>query len=252
MPREFIYSDAESGRWIPPWLRYQRDTRYQWAAEFVAGQRVLEIGCGDGTGTMRLHQSGAMEMVGVDVEPSAIDRASRLAAETGPKFLQVGACGLPFDAHRFDVVVALETIEHVREHRELLQETTRVLTPGGCVLISTPNRGVTNPGTARSDPPANSLHVCEWTQAELARELEQYFGNVEWFGQTRHPAWFVRLLTRIGKFSPGLGVRVRQLSRLMRVPFDHRDAHTPQPWPQHGEPEVLLAICRRPLLSSSR
>jgi hypothetical protein len=100
------------------------------------GGRLLDLGAGDGYVTSRLAGAeGATLAVAVDVGVPA-----PLAARAGP-VRQVTARlpgPLPFADGAFDVVVTLETIEHVLDPDLLLAEARRVLAPGGALVLSTP------------------------------------------------------------------------------------------------------------------
>jgi 2-polyprenyl-3-methyl-5-hydroxy-6-metoxy-1,4-benzoquinol methylase len=103
------------------------------------GERVLDIGCGEGRFTAELARAGA-RVVGVDVaeEPRRRARARhpeldlRLLGDEGPWDLA--------DAS-FDVVWAGEVIEHVADTAAWLSEVRRVLRSGGSLLLSTPALG---------------------------------------------------------------------------------------------------------------
>jgi SAM-dependent methyltransferase len=98
--------------------------------------RLLDLGAGDGYVTSRLASaSGAALGVAVDVgapEPLA-PRARAVARVTGRL-----PGPLPFRDGAFDLVVSLETIEHVLDPDALLAEAHRVLAPGGTLVLSTP------------------------------------------------------------------------------------------------------------------
>ena len=100
------------------------------------GGRLLDLGAGDGYVTARLASAaGAGLAVAVDVGGPA-----PLAPRPGP-VAQVAARlpgPLPFPDRSFDVVVTLETIEHVLDPDGLLAEAHRVLAPGGTLVLSTP------------------------------------------------------------------------------------------------------------------
>jgi ubiquinone/menaquinone biosynthesis C-methylase UbiE len=48
-------------------------------------------------------------------------------------------CSLPYDDNFFDAITFTEVIEHLENHRKILEEINRVLKPGGCLVITTPN-----------------------------------------------------------------------------------------------------------------
>lgn len=101
---------------------------------------VLEIGCGEGDtiadALLRGHQA-----LGVDIADAAIDRARRL--HPGASFAAFSAEVLPWpvDGGAFDLVVALEVIEHLFRPRSLLEGAYSALRPGGMLLLSTPYHG---------------------------------------------------------------------------------------------------------------
>jgi SAM-dependent methyltransferase len=98
------------------------------------GRRVLDLGCRSGALT-RAYLEGN-EVVGVDVEAGALARAAALGIETRLADVEEG---LPFEDASFDVVVAGELVEHVRDPEALVAEVRRVLRPGGTFVASVPN-----------------------------------------------------------------------------------------------------------------
>ncbi len=114
--------------------------RRQFLLEHVrAGERVLDVGCGEGYFAVELVRAGA-HVVGIDVAEEPLRRARgrhpeldlRLVAAEGPWELA--------DAS-FDVVWAGEVIEHVADTAAWLSEVRRVLHSGGRLLVSTPAHG---------------------------------------------------------------------------------------------------------------
>ena len=98
------------------------------------GRRVLDIGCRYGALT-RAYLEGN-HVVGIDVDRLALDEAARLGIETQWADAEEG---LPFEDASFDVVVAGELLEHVRDPVALVGEGRRVLRPGGTFVGSVPN-----------------------------------------------------------------------------------------------------------------
>lgn len=96
-------------------------------------RRVLDVGCG--TGTMLGYLSRYGEAEGIDADPEAI----RFCRERGvDRVRQVEPGPLPHDSGTFDLVTALDVIEHVDDDIALLREMARVLGPGGMLLASVP------------------------------------------------------------------------------------------------------------------
>lgn len=92
----------------------------------LPGERILDLGCGDGQLTARLASSGAV-MTGVDASPAMVEaaRARGIAAEHAP------AEKLPFTAASFDAVFSNAALHWVRGQEEMMAEVHRVLKPGG-------------------------------------------------------------------------------------------------------------------------
>jgi SAM-dependent methyltransferase len=98
------------------------------------GRRVLDLGCRSGALT-RAYLEGN-DIVGVDVEREALAEAAKLGIETHVADVEQG---VPFDDESFDVVVAGELVEHVRDPDALVAEARRVLRGGGTFVGSVPN-----------------------------------------------------------------------------------------------------------------
>jgi SAM-dependent methyltransferase len=98
------------------------------------GRRVLDLGCRYGALT-RTYAAGN-EVVGVDVDEEALQEAARLGIETVWADVEEP---LPFEDGAFDVVIAGELLEHLREPARVVGESRRVLCAGGTFVGSVPN-----------------------------------------------------------------------------------------------------------------
>ena len=126
-----------------------------------AGDRVLDLGAGDGTFTAELSRAGA-RAVGVDIAEAALERAR--AAHPELDFRPAPIDGpLPVEDCAFDLVWASEVIEHVADTARWLSEVRRVLSPRGALLLTTPNHpraGLLVHGVERyCDPLGDHLHL---------------------------------------------------------------------------------------------
>lgn len=100
--------------------------------------RLLDIGCATGTWSTRVGEAlGARAVVGVDLSAPALAEAA--GRGMGAVLGSADGALLPFRDDVFDVVTLNEVIEHVVDTDGLLDEIRRVLTPGGALVMSTPN-----------------------------------------------------------------------------------------------------------------
>jgi 2-polyprenyl-3-methyl-5-hydroxy-6-metoxy-1,4-benzoquinol methylase len=105
----------------------------------VRGLKVIEIGCGRGGFAKYLVEQGA-DLVAADFSETAVEIARRrLAGSPNCEILVADIQDIPFSPETFDVVVSLETLEHVPDPDRALAELVRVAKVGGSVVITTPN-----------------------------------------------------------------------------------------------------------------
>lgn len=120
---------------------------HRWAAYVdrlhpVAGSAFLSSGCGMGGSLLAYHDAGAATVTGTETDSRHV-RFSRLrvAEVPGAAVHQVAPRPpLPFDDDSFDLIESLDVIEHVEDPLAYLADLVRVLTPGGRILLVTPNR----------------------------------------------------------------------------------------------------------------
>ena len=168
-------------RFTPECVReifYEHWHRYAWAARLVNGLSVLDAACGEGYGSHLLAQSAA-RVDGVDIDPQAVAHAKAKYASDRLQFYTASALDLPFPDDHFDCVVSFETLEHLAEHDQLLNEFRRVLKPEGFLIISSPDKKTYSDDTGYQ----NEFHVRELYRDELEQLLTRYFPSWRLFGQ---------------------------------------------------------------------
>ena len=157
------------------WLR-QHIGRYVFAAQFANGMAVLDIACGAGYGANYLMNNGAKTVIGGDYSEEAIEYARLHYSREGLYFLRLDAQQMPFRNNSFDVIVSLETIEHLERYQDFLHDCKRMLKEDGIFICSTPNRKAT---FGSRDP----YHFREFSVDELYELIARYFAEIKLYGQ---------------------------------------------------------------------
>jgi len=176
--------------------------RYQFAQKFIEGKRVLDMACGSGYGSFMLAANGARWVDGVDISEDAIGFARENYQQENLKY--VASDLLSFSSvEKYEVLVSFETIEHIDDYRGVIRKYWELLTPGGILLVSTPNRNITSPkAKTLADAPNNAYHVREFTVAELASELTAagfFVDEGKIFGQRLQPYFRAQWLLKYYK-----------------------------------------------------
>lgn len=124
------------------------------------GQRVLDVGCGDGTLAVLFARQGA-KVTGIDADPAMLDAARAHAETVGAELaLRQGRTeALPFPDASFDVVIAVTVLCFVPEAARAVREMARVLRPGGRLMLGELGR---------------------WSTWAARRRLRGWLGNAMW------------------------------------------------------------------------
>lgn len=160
-------------------------------AGFKTGESVLDLGTGRGEVVRVAIEQGAAEAVGIDYSDASIELARQTLSSAGMddvELIQADARRLPFRDGRFDLVMALDVVEHMSETEldDALNEVRRVLAPGGRIFVHTmPSRLIYDVSyrllrTLRPDWPDDprvdyerAMHVTEHSIGTIKRAMRR-------------------------------------------------------------------------------
>jgi len=138
-----IITDQEA---VDAYAQYYEGARHGWEERYVwtvkrflgdsaVGLKVLEVGCGDGGVIELLHQHN--EVFGVDVSQSGVTVCQQKGLSVS--LLDASTEPLPFTDDAFDLVICLETLEHLKNPQYAVDEIRRVLKDENLFITSVPN-----------------------------------------------------------------------------------------------------------------
>jgi len=112
-----------------------------WEGDAAGPKTILDVGCGVG-GTSRhlAKRFPNAQVVGITLSPKQVERATQLAAEQGVtnvRFQVMNALEMDWESDQFELVWACESGEHMPDKEVYVKEMTRVLKPGGSMVVAT-------------------------------------------------------------------------------------------------------------------
>ena len=109
-------------------------------ASTLTAEKLLDIGCGDGSMTLALKKAlGCKEIFGIEISPEGAQQAIEKGVACST--VNVDESPLPFEDNSIDAIYAGEILEHLYDPDRLLDEIYRVLHPSGFAIIDVPNLG---------------------------------------------------------------------------------------------------------------
>lgn len=147
MNKDFDYDDIPVGYYDDVYQK-SRGIQSKWHhMKFAHFRKVLnsptshlDLACGSGTFLGSLDESRSLQ-VGIDISAAQVHQARLRYNRPNRAFVHSDTTKLPFQEGKFDLVSAIELIEHLPQPsaEKTLREAFRVLRPGGTLMLSTPN-----------------------------------------------------------------------------------------------------------------
>ncbi|HKP53408.1 MAG TPA: class I SAM-dependent methyltransferase [Chloroflexia bacterium] len=261
-----VPSEAEIAKYYPP-AYYGSGRRFahvvEWMLDIIYRYRVweierhqppgkaLDIGCGRG---LLLHK---LRMRGWDV------RGTELSEEAAKYARNV--LGLPvtteslqdagFPDEEFDLVILWHVLEHMHSPRDVLREVSRILKPGGRLLLATPNFGSWEARWGREhwfhlNVPGHLTHFTPRTLKRLLDEERLQIAQRSFFSTEYDFFSFVQ--TALNK----LGLRPNRLYNILRTPAAKVEGHAERGARTRSRlraawEDLAVLACAPPLLAAS-
>jgi SAM-dependent methyltransferase len=153
------------GIWHENYWFARHEAAYRWiTANWLTSEtgRVLDAGCGEGYGADLLHQAGARQVFGLDYEGTTLRHVAKAYPQVN--LVQGNLVQTAFADGAFQLLVSLQTIEHLWEQPRFVTECGRIAAPGATIVLSTPNR--------LTFPSGNWYHTRELTGPEFVELVE--------------------------------------------------------------------------------
>lgn len=186
------YHQLEEQHW---WFTGRRDAVRKLinSLRIPATADILEIGCSAGPLQQILQSDGYQSLTGIDISEKAIS----LAQQRGVANVSVmDGANLAFADASFDLLIASDVLEHIEDEERAVREWSRVLRPGGCMIVFVPAFQML---WTRHDEVNH--HFRRYTGAHLRRVLQQAGLQLErtsyWNSTLFFPTTAVRLLQRL-------------------------------------------------------
>ncbi|RLQ95210.1 class I SAM-dependent methyltransferase [Falsibacillus albus] len=154
--------------------------RYHFAIHYAKG-RVLDFACGTGYGSniaAKAKKKVIDEIIAVDIDPETIQYAKQHYYHPSVRYItgDVTDPTLPSSLGQFDVIMSFETLEHVSQENEFMDNLYDLLKPGGTLIVSTPF------GSGRGKPTNEPFHVHQLTEDEF-KGLFKGYKNTDFYYQ---------------------------------------------------------------------
>ncbi|MBD2857413.1 class I SAM-dependent methyltransferase [Spongiibacter sp. KMU-158] len=175
--------------------------------QLEAGDRVLDLGCGEGRHVISAYVEGEVDVVGVDLCLKDLQTAQQRASDfidnddTRRSFglANADALNLPFADNSFDKVICSEVLEHIPDYRAVLVEIERILKPGGLFCASVPRAWPEQIcwALSREYHEVEGGHLRIFKAAKLRKQIQGLgfkFYRRHWAHALHSPYWWLKCL----------------------------------------------------------
>ena len=162
-------TDAEGKHWDRWRNRYHKCI----ALAGRQGGRWMDVASGGGYGTEIVAQT-ATEVVGVDIDSKTVLYAQKHHSQPNITFVNRSILDLAeLMEQEFDVVISIETIEHVSDPTPFFASVRKMLKSDGVFVVATPESQC-----GGGPNPLNVWHLNEFTREQLLAALQKFFADV--------------------------------------------------------------------------
>lgn len=203
--------------------------------DIVPGNKILDIGCGEGRHTAEVCHFNDVFCVGADMNYKDLLTAKEKlkfnerffpAATSNQALCAADITRLPFKDKSFDIVICSEVMEHIPEEHEAFAELTRVIKHKGILAVSVPRTWPEKICWFLSDEYFNATggHIRIYTKKELIQKIEKtgYRLFKTHYAHSLHsPFWWLKCLAGPNRTdSPAVNLYHRLLVwDIMKKPF---------------------------------
>jgi ubiquinone/menaquinone biosynthesis C-methylase UbiE len=171
------------------------------------GDKVLDLGCGEGRHVISAYVEGDVQAIGIDLNLDDLktthEKFKPFEEKENPRkhfaLMSANALQLPFADQTFDKIICSEVLEHIHDYEGVLQEIERVLKPGGLFCASVPRFWPEwvcwHYSDDYHDMPGG--HVRIFLEKQLRRKIEQRgfrFYHKHWAHALHTPYWWMQCM----------------------------------------------------------
>jgi len=165
---------------------------------------ILEIGCGNGTGTKLIKKYFfPKEIQAIDLDYRMVDLAKKKCNDSSISFQVASATKLPYKNSQFDAVIEFGIIHHIPNWRDCLKELKRVIKPGGELIMEDLSSDTWNTFLGKwykkvLDHPYKQMYM----QQEFLEHLKKLGFTIQ-HQETRNPLGLLKYFIIVAKLNAG-------------------------------------------------